>query len=194
MVLEASDALHHAEPDGPLTLSINLSDAVLSSDAVFERWLEQIASHPLPAGWTLQMELLETNLQLRPDQLLQKLQTLKQSGVRLAIDDFGSGYSSLARLNRYPFDALKIDRSFIQRIDDPEQPSNRLLEVIQAMASALKLHTLAEGVETDAQAQWLRRHGIRAGQGYLFGRPMPLAVAVQERAARRRQAHQSGSI
>jgi EAL domain-containing protein (putative c-di-GMP-specific phosphodiesterase class I)/GGDEF domain-containing protein len=194
MALEASGALHHADPDGPLTLSINLSDAVLSSDAAFERWLEQIASHPLPAGWTLQMELLETNLQLHPDQLLQKLQILKQSGVRLAIDDFGSGYSSLARLNRYPFDALKIDRSFIQRIDDPEQPSNRLLEVIQAMASALKLHTLAEGVETDAQAQWLRRHGIRAGQGYLFGRPVPLAVAVKERAARRRQAHQSWSI
>lgn len=148
----------------------------------------------LPAGWTLQMELLETSLQLRPDQLLQKLQALKQSGVRLAIDDFGSGYSSLDRLNRYPFDVLKIDRSFVQRIDAPEQPSNRLLEVIQAMASALKLHTLAEGVETEAQGQWLRRHGIRAGQGYLFGRPVPLAVAVKERAARRRQAHQSWSI
>jgi EAL domain-containing protein (putative c-di-GMP-specific phosphodiesterase class I)/GGDEF domain-containing protein len=194
MVLESSDALHHADPDGALTLSINLSDAVLSSDAAFERWLELITSHPLPAGWTLQMELLETNLQLRPDQLLQKLETLKQSGVRLAIDDFGSGYSSLDRLNRYPFDALKIDRSFIKRIDDPEHPSNRLLEVIQAMASALKLHTLAEGVETETQGHWLRRHGIRTGQGYLFGRPVPLAVAVKERAARRRQAHQSWSI
>ena len=92
----------------------------------------------------------------------------------LAIDDFGTGYSSLSRLNRFPFHSLKVDMSFVKLLDAPEQPSNRILEVIQAMAEALDLHTTAEGVETEGQRKWLERHGFQWGQGYLVAKPMPL--------------------
>jgi EAL domain-containing protein (putative c-di-GMP-specific phosphodiesterase class I) len=77
-------------------------------------------------------------------------------------------------LNSYPFHTLKVDRSFVKLLDAPEQASNRILEVIQALAEALGLHTTAEGVETEQQRRWLQRQGFHWGQGYLFARPMDL--------------------
>ena len=106
---------------------------------------------------------------------VETLRSLDQMGIRITIDDFGTGYSSLSRLNSFPFHSLKVDMSFVRMLDDPQQPSNRILEVIQAMAEALDLHTTAEGVETDAQRRWLEANGFHWGQGYLVARPMPLA-------------------
>ena len=128
------------------------------------------------------------NLQQPEAEIANQLNQLHQRGVLLAIDDFGTGYSSLSRLNRFPFHSLKVDMSFVKLLDAPEQPSNRILEVIQAMAEALELHTTAEGVETEAQHQWLERQGFHWGQGNLLAKPMPLQETLNFLLTRQSQA------
>jgi EAL domain-containing protein (putative c-di-GMP-specific phosphodiesterase class I) len=93
--------------------------------------------------------------------------------VLLALDDFGTGYSSLAYLNRFPIQVLKIDRSFVNGMDgDPERLS--VLNAINALAIALGLRVVAEGIELQSQATQLVEMGCRYGQGYLFGKPRPV--------------------
>jgi diguanylate cyclase len=100
------------------------------------------------------------------------LRNLKTMGVRLAIDDFGTGYSSLAYLKRFPLDTLKIDRSFIK--DAPGDAGDAALTTaIIGMAHSLNLSVVAEGVELQAQFDFLREHGCDVIQGYLVSRPIP---------------------
>jgi EAL domain-containing protein (putative c-di-GMP-specific phosphodiesterase class I) len=96
---------------------------------------------------------------------------LKELGVGLSLDDFGTGYSSLSLLHRFPLDTLKIDRSFIQRIDDAGRNSE-IVGTIGAMAKNLGMDVVAEGVETAAQRAVLHRLGCQYGQGYYFSRPI----------------------
>ena len=172
--IAASHVMARVEPQRPMVLSLNLSGALLENPALLQQLFALIDAEPLPQHWQLQLELLEVNLQQPEADIAQTVEQLHQRGVLLAIDDFGTGYSSLSRLNRFPFHSLKVDMSFVKLLDAPEQPSNRILEVIQAMAEALELHTTAEGVETDAQRLWLQRQGFHWGQGYLLAKPMPL--------------------
>jgi len=172
--IAASHVMARVQPQRPMLLSLNLSGALLESPALLQNLFALIDAEPLPQNWQLQLEMLEVNLQQPEAEIARTLQHLHQRGVLLAIDDFGTGYSSLSRLNRFPFHSLKVDMSFVKLLDAPEQPSNRILEVIQAMADALELHTTAEGVETEAQRQWLQRQGFHWGQGYLLAKPMPL--------------------
>jgi len=172
--IAASHVMARVQPQRPMLLSLNLSGALLESPALLQNLFALIDAEPLPQNWQLQLEMLEVNLQQPEAEIARTLQHLHQRGVFLAIDDFGTGYSSLSRLNRFPFHSLKVDMSFVKLLDAPEQPSNRILEVIQAMADALELHTTAEGVETEAQRQWLQRQGFHWGQGYLLAKPMPL--------------------
>ena len=103
---------------------------------------------------------------------------LKALGVRLSIDDFGTGYSSLSYLSRFPLDAVKVDRSFIDRLGaDPHDAA--LVGAIVAMASALGLEVTAEGVETEAQLADLRRLGCKRAQGFHLGLPAP-AEAIDQ--------------
>ncbi len=99
------------------------------------------------------------------------LESLKALGLHLAIDDFGTGYSALSRLRSLPFDTLKVDKVFIDELDAVD-PGSTLAESILDMARVLGLKVVAEGVETAAQADFLRRRGCDFAQGYLFSRPI----------------------
>ncbi len=100
------------------------------------------------------------------------LLALRRLGVRIALDDFGTGYSSLSYLRRFPFDAIKIDRSFIADIADPDTAA--IVRAVVGIAAQLGATITAEGIETEAQYAAVRREGCTEVQGYLFGRPVPL--------------------
>jgi EAL domain-containing protein (putative c-di-GMP-specific phosphodiesterase class I) len=103
---------------------------------------------------------------------------LREKGISFSLDDFGTGYSSLSYLKRLPIDQLKIDKSFIRDVlTDADDAA--ITRTIIALAHSMELEVIAEGVETDAQRQFLEAHGCLAYQGYLFGRPTPIAGLQQ---------------
>ena len=113
------------------------------------------------------------------------LRALRRRGVLLSIDDFGTGYSSLSYLKRFPVDNVKIDRSFVDGLDAPGGSEGSLVSAIIAMARALDMTTVAEGVETEGQVRRLRQLGCERVQGYRFSGPVPAeeAPAVVHRLA-----------
>jgi EAL domain-containing protein (putative c-di-GMP-specific phosphodiesterase class I) len=122
----------------------------------------------------IELEITESQLMQDPAHAIRVMRALRDAGMRIAIDDFGTGYSSLAYLTRFPVGSLKIDRSFVASVnDDPSAAA--IVRTIIEMAHTLGFTVVAEGVETEAQAEYLRRHGCEQGQGYLFARPMPAA-------------------
>ena len=165
-------------PGQPLLLSANLSAQLVDSERYQRRLLDLIGRHPLPQGVALQLELVEESLNEADPGLEDLLQHLTDRQVQIAIDDFGTGYSSLSRLHNLAIDAIKVDRSFVQRINAADKPSNHLLDMLVAIGSDLKIRLTAEGVETEQQRQWLLDHGIGQGQGYLFSEPLGLADAI----------------
>ncbi|MBB4285382.1 EAL domain-containing protein [Roseospira goensis] len=125
----------------------------------------------------LDLELTESMLVENADEAIEALWSLKNVGITLSIDDFGTGYSSLSYLKRFPIDALKIDRSFVTDIPSSEDDM-AITQAIIRMASSLGLQLVAEGVETEAQVEFLRANGCQLGQGYLFSRPVDNAGMV----------------
>lgn len=120
----------------------------------------------------LKLELTESLLLDNVDGVVVKMQALRAIGVRFSLDDFGTGYASLSYLKRFPFEQLKVDRSFVRDITvDPDDAA--IVRAIIAMGSTLRLNVVAEGVEADEPHAYLVEHGCQAFQGYLFGRPMP---------------------
>ena len=117
------------------------------------------------------LEITESDMMRDPEAALAKLDALKALGVRLAIDDFGTGYSSLSHLQYFPVDELKIDRSFIQRIEDGDREA-AFVRTIVSLAQSLSVEVVAEGVEAVGQEQFLHAVGCSAGQGYLYSRPL----------------------
>ncbi len=122
----------------------------------------------------IELELTETVLMHNLGAALPLLQSLKQLGISLSIDDFGTGYSSLAYLKRLPIDTLKIDRSFVRDLDDGQDGDGAaIVAAVIAMSKSLKLHVVAEGVETTEQMQQLHEQGCELMQGWLFSRSLP---------------------
>ncbi len=122
----------------------------------------------------LELELTESMLMSDADEAVRMLNTMSAHGVRLSIDDFGTGYSSLAYLKRFPLDALKIDRAFIRDVTTDADDASIALAIIN-LAHSLKLKVVAEGVETEAQLDFLKAHGCDEMQGYYFSRPLGIA-------------------
>ena len=120
------------------------------------------------------MELTESILMQDVGETLQILAGLKRLGLCIAVDDFGTGYSSLNYLKQFPIDVLKIDRSFVDGLPEGVQDA-QIARAIIAMAHSLGLAVIAEGVETQAQLDFLRDHDCYEVQGYLFGKPMAAA-------------------
>lgn len=122
----------------------------------------------------LKLELTESVVLEDVTDVVAKMHALKALGVRLSLDDFGTGYSSLAYLKQLPLDQIKIDQSFVRDItSDPNDAV--MVKAIIGMAQNFRLHVIAEGVETEAQLAFLKQNGCMAYQGYLFGKPVPLA-------------------
>lgn len=122
----------------------------------------------------LKLELTESMLLDNADDVVGKMQALRAMGVQFSLDDFGTGYASLAYLKRYPFEQLKVDRSFINDITtNPDDAA--IVRAIIAMGNTLRLSVVAEGVEETPQYDYLIQHGCRFFQGYLYGKPMPFA-------------------
>jgi diguanylate cyclase (GGDEF)-like protein/PAS domain S-box-containing protein len=154
-------------------ISVNLSARQFATGQLDQRVAQTISASGIPPG-ALELELTESILMVDIEQALNTLARLKRLGVGIAIDDFGTGYSSLNYLKQFPIDVLKIDRSFVDGLPDGEQDA-QIASAIIAMAHSLKLAVIAEGVETQAQLDFLRDHGCDEIQGYLLGKPMPAA-------------------
>ena len=120
----------------------------------------------------LGLEMTESSLIHNKESAMDVMESLRALGVSLSMDDFGTGYSSLSYLHSFPFDVLKIDRSFVARISDGPQPQQIVRTIIE-LANVFDLDVVAEGIETREQYRLLRQMGCRFGQGYLFARPMP---------------------
>jgi EAL domain-containing protein (putative c-di-GMP-specific phosphodiesterase class I) len=124
------------------------------------------------SGRHLGLEMTESSLISDVLEAASVLKSLHHLGVSLHMDDFGTGYSSLSHLHRFPFDFLKIDRSFVQRIETGEQPL-QIVQTIVELARVMGMDVIAEGIETEAQLRLLKEMGCRYGQGYFFSRPLP---------------------
>jgi EAL domain-containing protein (putative c-di-GMP-specific phosphodiesterase class I) len=136
--------------------------------------LDELAIEP---SW-LTMELTESATLREPERIGPILRELNEGGLRLAIDDFGAGWSSLARLRLLPVHKLKIDRSFLREIpEDPE--AGAIVDAVIALADALGMDTVAEGVETRVQALFLAAQGCRLAQGRYFGDAVPAAELTE---------------
>ncbi|WP_445003264.1 bifunctional diguanylate cyclase/phosphodiesterase [Halomonas mongoliensis] len=155
-----------------LTLAVNLSAQHFHEADVVKQVRDILIKTGAPPS-RLKLEVTEGLFLERLDEARQKMLALKALGVRFALDDFGTGFSSLSYLNRLPLDQLKIDQSFVRDVlEDPASAS--IVSSTIGLAESLDLEVIAEGVETNAQRDWLLSHGCRRFQGYLFGRPQPL--------------------
>ncbi|MCP9805312.1 sensor domain-containing phosphodiesterase [Cyanobium sp. T1B-Tous] len=176
--LAAVPLLAQPIPQRQMTMSVNLSGILLEDDELRSRLLQLIDSNVLPSGWTLQVELLEDAFQDSTDAFEHFLMDLVERGVAIAIDDFGTGYSSLARLISLPLQGVKVDRAFVMRLEEQDDSPRTLLRTMLTMLNDLGLAITAEGVETEAQKQWLAANGVRRAQGYLFHRPIQVSEAI----------------
>ncbi len=153
-----------------LTMSVNVSGRQLVSHDL-RGTLEDILGRFCLSPARLTLELTESTLLGGSDDTIARLEQLKQLGVRLSIDDFGTGFSSLSYLQRLPVDEIKIDKSFVDHIHTTDR-GDELVRMVVALGNALGLDVVAEGIENTSQATRLRDIGCLLGQGYLFSRPL----------------------
>ena len=156
--------------DPPLAVGVNVSARQIHQPGLINDVADALQRSGLPAD-RLVLEITETAAMQDPAVTVKRLRQLKEQGVRLAVDDFGAGYSSLSHLRRFPIDFLKIDKSFVAGVgSEPEEAA--LMGAIIRLGHTLGLRTVAEGIETAAQLARLQMLGCDTGQGFLFSRPL----------------------
>jgi EAL domain-containing protein (putative c-di-GMP-specific phosphodiesterase class I) len=153
-------------------------------------WVGRVADALRDSGLAaeyLELELTESLIMQDAEQAVETMKELQRLGVQLSIDDFGTGYSSLSALKRFPVHRLKIDKSFIENL--PEAENDRaVVSAVISLGQKLNLRIIAEGVETEAQAAFLRENNCNEMQGYLFSEPLPAACIEEFIRARSRLA------
>jgi diguanylate cyclase (GGDEF)-like protein len=157
----------------PGTVAVNLSPLQFARDDL----AETIHAILLETGLSprrLEVEVTESTVMSDQTRGLHILRKLKAMGISVAMDDFGTGYSSLATLHAFPFDKIKLDQSFVKRLPD-DAAAGAIVRTVLALGASLGIPVLAEGIETEAQWQFLAREGCAKGQGYLFAKPVALA-------------------
>jgi diguanylate cyclase (GGDEF)-like protein/PAS domain S-box-containing protein len=174
----------HAHPGAAaLHVAVNVAERQLRAPGFVADVQAALAAGRLPSD-ALLLEITEGALVQDPERVRRTLAALKALGVRLAVDDFGTGYSSLSYLQRFPIDVLKIDKSFVRGVAS-EEGDRAIARTVVALGRTLGLHTIAEGVETEAQRAALAALGCDLGQGYLFAAPLAagdvLAFVAQAR-------------
>lgn len=161
----------HDEGMEHLRIAVNLSGRQLKEDNFVEAVLKIVEQTGIKPG-LVELELTESMLMDAESTVLDKLYALRSAGIELAIDDFGTGYSSMSYLKTFPINCLKIDKSFVRDL-----PQNRedaaITKAIIAMAKALKMQVIAEGIETVEQGEFLRQNGCHMSQGYYYSKPLP---------------------
>jgi diguanylate cyclase (GGDEF)-like protein len=160
----------------PLVVHVNISGPELRSSGLLGRVRSALRRHAVLPNWMI-LEITETMLLDDPQAALERLRELKAAGIRVAIDDYGTGYSSLAYLRRHPVHMVKIDREFIADIASSKQ-SQAIVKAMIDLAHGLDHQVLAEGVETAAELDVVRNLGCGLVQGYLLGMPMPSEEAL----------------
>jgi diguanylate cyclase (GGDEF)-like protein/PAS domain S-box-containing protein len=180
-------ARHHAllvaSGLGHLRIAVNVSAAQFAHD-LYAEVAAVVAEFALPTG-ALEIELTESVIMDSTERAIETMRRIAELGVGLSLDDFGTGYSSLAYLKRLPLDRLKIDRSFVQDLGHDLEDA-AICDSIIGLGHLLGLRTVAEGVETEQQRDWLHARGCDELQGFLLGRPLPFdeLLAVLQRGAR----------
>ena len=166
-----------------LRVSVNVSPMQLRAESLVDETLSGLRKAGVD-GRQLEIELTETSVLDDPDAARRALETLRAAGVSVSMDDFGTGYTSLALLADLPLDTVKIDRSFVVAMGESER-SRAVVESVITMAHALKLRVVGEGIETEEQLETLAGFGCDEIQGYLISRPLPAdeitAFLVRER-------------
>lgn len=172
-VLEsACSQLHqwHQAGHKDLKMAVNLSAIQLQDKSIVERVEHLLSKYQIPATM-LELEVTETSIMEDIKTSSEQLHSLKETGVLLALDDFGTGYSSLSYLKKFPFDKIKIDKTFVEGLPESKENSVLVDAVIQ-LGKSFGLTVIAEGVETAEQEEHLKLAGCLEGQGYFYGKPM----------------------
>ena len=157
----------------PLKVSVNVSPVQLMNNSLTDTVVTILRTTGLDP-YRLDLEITESDVFNENTRSLEILSQLRELGVQISIDDFGTGYSSLSRLSYFPFDKIKIDRSFVINIPDQKDDLD-IVRLIISMGKSLHMRIVAEGVETEEQLQSLRKLGCDLVQGYLIGKPGPLS-------------------
>ncbi len=164
-------------PDGELIMGINLSVRQFSHEGLIGDIGEILASNNLSPD-CVKLEITESGLMSDVDTSMRLLHSLKELQVQLGIDDFGTGYSSLSYLHRFPFDILKVDQSFVSRME-AERESREIVTNIISLAHGLSKDVISEGIETQGQMEAIRSLGSEYGQGFYFSRPVSADEATE---------------
>ena len=162
---------------GSMRVCVNLSARQFARAGLADH-VEELMRRYDVSSRQLGLEMTESSLIMDAGTAMEVLGSLRRLGVSLLMDDFGTGYSSLHYLHKFPFDILKIDRSFVMRMTEGEQP-RQIVRTIVELARVLGMNVIAEGIETVEQYRMLREMGCRYGQGFLFSRPLPEAEVTK---------------